>query len=103
MNCVQHYFSSLPLSLIHIYVEIVRQGAPTDMDNPETVARWLDAMANLERRNAQFNEFQAEWMRANGNPGPVSYTHLDVYKGQSPFSTRTQHLLTSAGLMVLLS
>ncbi|HGW2267459.1 TPA: phage DNA ejection protein, partial [Escherichia coli] len=34
-------------------VEIVRQGAPTDMDNPETVARWLDAMANLERRNAQ--------------------------------------------------
>ncbi|ENM6504319.1 phage DNA ejection protein, partial [Escherichia coli] len=35
-------------------VEIVRQGAPTDMDNPETVARWLDAMANLERRNAQF-------------------------------------------------
>ncbi|HAM2637742.1 TPA: acyltransferase, partial [Escherichia coli] len=42
-------------------VEIVRQGAPTDMDNPETVARWLDAMANLERRNAQFNEFKAEW------------------------------------------
>ncbi|MGG5040816.1 phage DNA ejection protein [Escherichia coli] len=27
-------------------VEIVRQGAPTDMDNPETVARWLDALAN---------------------------------------------------------
>lgn len=50
-------------------VEIVRQGAPTDMDNPETVARWLDAMANLERRNAQFNEFKAEWMSANGNPG----------------------------------
>lgn len=49
-------------------VEIVRQGAPTDMDNPETVARWLDAMANLERRNAQFNEFKAEWMSANGNP-----------------------------------
>lgn len=48
-------------------VEIVRQGAPTDMDNPETVARWLDAMANLERRNAQFNEFKAEWMSANGN------------------------------------
>ncbi|EPR5981655.1 phage DNA ejection protein, partial [Escherichia coli] len=47
-------------------VEIVRQGAPTDMDNPETVARWLDAMANLERRNAQFNEFKAEWMSANG-------------------------------------
>ncbi|EFI9810963.1 acyltransferase, partial [Escherichia coli] len=45
-------------------VEIVRQGAPTDMDNPETVARWLDAMANLERRNAQFNEFKAEWMSA---------------------------------------
>ena len=53
----------------------------------------------------------------------VSYTHLDVYKRQlmlrvvhmqtsmpnrqnqqqSPFSTRTQHLLTSSGLMVLLS
>lgn len=68
-------------------VEIVRQGAPTDMDNPETVARWLDAMANLERRNAQFNEFKAEWMSANGNPGQSrnggKILGLDVKKGES--------------------
>ncbi|MCO8156709.1 phage DNA ejection protein [Escherichia coli] len=68
-------------------VEIVRQGAPTDMDNPETVARWLDAMANLERRNAQFNEFKAEWMSANGNPGQSrnggQVLGLDVKKGES--------------------
>lgn len=68
-------------------VEIVRQGAPTDMDNPETVARWLDAMANLERRNAQFNEFKAEWMSANGNPGQSRHggqiLGLDVKKGES--------------------
>ncbi|HCJ5943466.1 TPA: phage DNA ejection protein [Escherichia coli] len=68
-------------------VEIVRQGAPTDMDNPETVARWLDAMANLERRNAQFNEFKAEWMSANGNPEQSrnggQILGLDVKKGES--------------------
>ncbi|EHP4778560.1 phage DNA ejection protein [Escherichia coli] len=68
-------------------VEIVRQGAPTDMDNPETVTRWLDAMANLERRNAQFNEFKAEWMSANGNPGQSrnggQILGLDVKKGES--------------------
>ncbi|SQJ53676.1 putative DNA injection protein [Escherichia coli] len=68
-------------------VEIVRQGAPTDMDNPETVARWLDAMANLERRNAQFNEFKAEWMSENGNPGQSrnggQILGLDVKKGES--------------------
>ncbi|EOK1912849.1 phage DNA ejection protein [Escherichia coli] len=68
-------------------VEIVRQGAPTDMDTPETVARWLDAMANLERRNAQFNEFKAEWMSANGNPGQSrnggQILGLDVKKGES--------------------
>ncbi|RST47810.1 phage DNA ejection protein [Escherichia coli] len=68
-------------------VEIVRQGAPTEMDNPETVARWLDAMANLERRNAQFNEFKAEWMSANGNPGQSrnggQILGLDVKKGES--------------------
>ncbi len=55
--------------------------------NPETVARWLDAMANLERRNAQFNEFKAEWMSANGNPGQSrnggQILGLDVKKGES--------------------
>ncbi|MCQ0215723.1 phage DNA ejection protein [Escherichia coli] len=68
-------------------IEIVRQGAPTDMDNPETVARWLDAMANLERLNAQFNEFKAEWMSVNGNPGQSrnggQILGLDVKKGES--------------------
>ena len=68
-------------------VEIVRQGAPTDMDNPETVARWLDAMSNLERRSAQFNDFKAEWMSANGNPGQSrnggQILGMDIQKGES--------------------
>lgn len=68
-------------------VEIVRQGAPTDMDNPEVVARWLDSMSNLERKSAQFNEFKAEWMSANGNPGQSRTNNqilgLDVKKGES--------------------
>ncbi len=60
---------------------------PEKGGNPETVARWLDAMANLERRNAQFNEFKAEWMSANGNPGQSrnggQILGLDVKKGES--------------------
>ncbi|MDV5140863.1 phage DNA ejection protein [Chimaeribacter arupi] len=68
-------------------VEIVRQGAPTNMDNPEVVARWLDSMSNLERKSAQFNEFKAEWMSANGNPGQSRTNNqilgLDVKKGES--------------------
>ena len=68
-------------------VEIVRQGAPTDMDNPEVVARWLDAMSNLERRSAQFNDFKAEWMSANGNPGQSrnggQILGMDIQKGES--------------------
>lgn len=68
-------------------VEIVRQGAPTDMDNPEVVARWLEAMSNLERRSAQFNDFKAEWMSANGNPGQSrnggQVLGMDVHKGES--------------------
>ncbi|HAT1684330.1 TPA: acyltransferase, partial [Klebsiella oxytoca] len=68
-------------------VEIVRQGAPTDMDNPEVVARWLESMSRLERRNAQFNDFKAEWMSANGNPGQSrkegQILGMDVKKGES--------------------
>ncbi|NKQ63665.1 phage DNA ejection protein [Escherichia coli] len=82
-------------------VEIVRQGAPTDMDNPETVARWLDAMANLERRNAQFNEFKAEWMSANGNTGQSDRNRnimgMDVKKGESLNSAAKRFLSSSYG------
>ncbi|WP_370622166.1 phage DNA ejection protein [Escherichia coli] len=82
-------------------VEIVRQGAPTDMDNPETVARWLDAMANLERRNAQFNEFKAEWMSANGSPGQSDRNRnimgMDVKKGESLNSAAKRFLSSSYG------
>ncbi|EJK6490796.1 TPA: phage DNA ejection protein [Escherichia coli] len=82
-------------------VEIVRQGAPTDMDNPETVARWLDAMANLERRNAQFNEFKAEWMSANGNPGQSrnggQILGLDVKKGESLGSAVKRYMSMNTG------
>lgn len=68
-------------------IEIVRQGAPTQYDSPEVVARWLDAMSNLERRSAAFNDFKAEWISANGNPGQArkasSISGIDVEKGLS--------------------
>lgn len=77
-------------------VEIVRQGAPTDMDNPEVVARWLDAMSNLERKSAQFNEFKAEWMSANGNPGQSkaggNVLGLEVNKGESLGSAAKRYM-----------
>ncbi|WP_156174636.1 phage DNA ejection protein [Citrobacter sp. BIDMC108] len=77
-------------------VEIVRQGAPTDMDNPEVVARWLDAMSNLERRSAQFNDFKAEWMSANGNPGQSrnggQVLGMDVQKGESLGSAAKRYM-----------
>lgn len=77
-------------------VDIVRQGAPTDMDNPEVVARWLDAMSNLERRSAQFNDFKAEWMSANGNPGQSrnggQVLGMDVKKGESLGSAAKRYM-----------
>lgn len=77
-------------------VEIVRQGAPTDMDNPEVVARWLDAMSNLERRSAQFNDFKAEWMSANGNPGQSrnggQVLGMDIQKGESLGSAAKRYM-----------
>ena len=77
-------------------VEIVRQGAPTDMDNPEVVARWLDAMSNLERRSAQFNDFKAEWMSANGNPGQSrnggQVLGMDVQRGESLGSAAKRYM-----------
>lgn len=77
-------------------VKIVRQGAPTDMDNPEVVARWLDAMSNLERRSAQFNDFKAEWMSANGNPGQSrnggQILGMDVQKGESLGSAAKRYM-----------
>lgn len=77
-------------------VEIVRQGAPTDMDNPAVVARWLDAMANLEEQAAKFNSFKAEWMSANGNPGQSrnggQILGMDVNKGESMGSAVKRYL-----------
>lgn len=77
-------------------VEIVRQGAPTDMDNPEVVARWLEAMSNLERRSAQFNDFKSEWMSANGNPGQArkggQILGMDIQKGESLGSAAKRYM-----------
>lgn len=68
-------------------VAIAREGAPSTWDDPEIVAKWLDANARLERRNAQFNEFKSEWMSANGNPGQSrkegQILGMDVKKGES--------------------
>ncbi|SQC20869.1 Uncharacterised protein [Klebsiella pneumoniae] len=77
-------------------VEIVRQGAPTDMDNPEVVARWLESMSRLERRNAQFNDFKSEWMSTNGNPGQSrkegQILGMDVKKGESLGSAAKRYM-----------
>ncbi|HHR6568587.1 TPA: phage DNA ejection protein [Providencia alcalifaciens] len=68
-------------------VEIVREGAPTTMDSPEVVARWLDGMARMEQRSAAFNDFKAEWFSANGNPGQARTDReimgMQVKKGES--------------------
>ncbi|MGA4656172.1 phage DNA ejection protein [Proteus terrae] len=68
-------------------VEIVREGAPTTMDNPEVVARWLESMARMEQRSAAFNDFKAEWFSANGNPGQSRSDReilgMQVNKGES--------------------
>lgn len=68
-------------------VSLAREGVPTNMDNPELIARWLEGQSRNELRNAAFNDFRAEWISANGNPGQsktdTQVNGLDVKKGES--------------------
>ncbi|MBL7390978.1 DNA transfer protein [Escherichia coli] len=77
-------------------VAIAREGAPSTWDDPEIVAKWLDANARLERRNAQFNEFKSEWMSANGNPGQSrnggQILGMDIQKGESLGSAAKRYM-----------
>lgn len=50
-------------------VSLIMAGFPTTMDNPEQIARYLDAAARTERRNAAFNEFKSEWYSNNRGSG----------------------------------
>lgn len=77
-------------------VAIAREGAPSTWDDPELVANWLDANARLERRAAQFNDFKAEWMSANGNPGQSrnggQVLGMEVKKGESLGSAAKRYM-----------
>lgn len=77
-------------------VAIAREGAPSTWDDPELVANWLDANARLERRAAQFNDFKAEWMSANGNPGQSrnggAVLGMEVKKGESLGSAARRYM-----------
>lgn len=77
-------------------VAIAREGAPSTWDDPELVANWLDANARLERRAAQFNDFKAEWMSANGNPGQSrnggQVLGMEVQKGESLGSAAKRYM-----------
>lgn len=68
-------------------VELAREGVPTNMDDPKLVANWLRAQARNEKRDAAFNDFRAEWISAQGNPGQAktaaNISGLDVKKGES--------------------
>lgn len=77
-------------------VSLAREGVPTNMDNPELIARWLEGQSRNELRNAAFNDFRAEWLSANGNPGQsktdTQVNGLDVKKGES-FNTAAKRFM----------
>lgn len=68
-------------------VELAREGVPTNIDDPKLVSNWLQAQARNEMRNAAFNDFRAEWISAQGNPGQAKKSAtiggLEVNKGES--------------------
>lgn len=77
-------------------VELAREGVPTNMDDPTLVANWLRAQARNEKRNAAFNDFRAEWISAQGNPGQAktaaNISGLDVKKGESFASAAKRYM-----------
>lgn len=77
-------------------VELAREGVPTNMDDPKLVSNWLKAQARNEKRSALFNDFRAEWISAQGNPGQAktdsNISGLDVQKGESFASAAKRYM-----------
>lgn len=77
-------------------VELAREGVPTNMDDPKLVSNWLKAQARNENRAAAFNDFRAEWISAQGNPGQAktsaNISGLDVQKGESFASAAKRYM-----------
>jgi hypothetical protein len=82
-------------------VELAREGVPTNMDDPKLVASWLRAQSRNEKRNATFNDFRAEWISAQGNPGQAksdsNISGLDVKKGESFASAAKRYMQQAEG------
>lgn len=84
-------------------VELAREGVPTNMDDPSLVANWLRAQARNEKRAALYNDFRAEWISAQGNPGQAkagaNISGLDVKKGESFASAAKRYMTQAEGLV----
>lgn len=82
-------------------VELAREGVPTNMDDPALVANWLRAQARNEKRAALYNDFRAEWISAQGNPGQAkagaNISGLDVEKGESFASAAKRYMAQAEG------
>lgn len=82
-------------------VELAREGVPTNMDDPALVANWLRAQARNEKRAALYNDFRAEWISAQGNPGQAkagaNISGLDVKKGESFASAAKRYMAQAEG------
>lgn len=82
-------------------VELAREGVPTNMDDPNLVANWLRAQARNEKRAALYNDFRAEWISAQGNPGQAkagaNISGLEVKKGESFASAAKRYMAQAEG------
>ena len=82
-------------------VELAREGVPTNMDDPTLVANWLRAQARNEKRAALYNDFRAEWISAQGNPGQAkagaNISGIEVKKGESFASAAKRYMAQAEG------
>ena len=81
-------------------IQFAREGIPDDKDSPEVWARWLRGNAKMEQINADYNNFKAEWVSANGNPGQSrkngNIMGMDVKQGESLNSAAKRFLSSSS-------
>lgn len=82
-------------------VELAREGVPTNMDDPTLISNWLKAQARNEKRAAAYNDFRAEWISAQGNPGQAksdaNISGLDVRQGESFSSAAKRYMQQAEG------
>ena len=68
-------------------IEIFMSGFPKDFANKDYVASFMRGMAKAERAKAELNNFRAEWISQNGNPGqnrrPFEYNGMPIEEGIS--------------------